>query len=247
MKKKLFVVSDLHGHCTLLKKELDDAGFDENNEDHLFVCCGDLFDRGKENRMVYDFVRKLKNKVLICGNHDQRLSEVLKEKRADIYDIYNGMETTLVEFFGPESVGEYGDIKLPKYCRMAGNLRKLVSGMANYFETENYVFVHGWLPTEPSVTPPQLLSDWRNADEKAWKSARFSEWMSLYRTPAMLKGKTIVCGHRPTRLAERVDTSRSPLDSSIFYGDGLIAIDAGTIRSGRVNLLVLEDEVGENL
>lgn len=79
--KRLFVVSDIHGHYTLMKKALDDAGFDENNDNHVFVSCGDLFDRGVENRKVYDFVRRLKRKVLICGNHDERLLTIMSEKR----------------------------------------------------------------------------------------------------------------------------------------------------------------------
>lgn len=241
-KKKLFVVSDIHGHGTLLKKVLDEAGFDDNNEDHLFVFCGDLFDRGRENRKVYDFVRKLKHKVLVRGNHDERLADALKQKCVDMYDLYNGMEVTLTEFFGPECVGPTGELHLPPRGKMAGKLCRLVEEMCDYYETAHYVFVHGWLPTQPNVCPPQLIEDWRNADERAWHAARFSKWLLLYGTDAMLPGKTIVCGHRPTRLANTVDPSRSPTDSSIFYGDGMIAIDAGTIRSGRVNLLVLEDE-----
>ena len=60
-----------------MKKALDDAGFDEKNDNHVFVSCGDLFDRGVENRKVYDFIRCLKRKVLICGNHDERLLTTL--------------------------------------------------------------------------------------------------------------------------------------------------------------------------
>jgi len=242
-KKKLFVVSDIHGHYTLLKQTLDEAGFDDSREDHLFVCCGDLFDRGYENRLVYDFIRRLKHKVLVRGNHDERLAEVLLEKRVNRYDLYNGMENTLDEFFGVASIGGYGELRLPPHGRMAGNLRRLVESMVDYYETQNYVFVHGWIPTKIGVSPPQPKENWRKADARAWHSARFSEWMTFLGTPAILPDKTIVCGHRPTRLAFQKDPHRSPADSSIFYGDGMIAIDAGTVRSGRVNLLLLEDEV----
>ena len=242
-KKKLFVVSDLHGHYALLKDILDQAGFDSDNKDHLFICCGDLFDRGTENRAVYDFVRKLKNKVLIKGNHDERLLEIIEQKRLTVYDIHNGIAPTLEEFFGQDSIGDYGDLLLPKHGKMASTIRKFISGMVDYYETENYVFVHGWLPTQSGVNPPILVEDWRNASAAEWKSSRFSEWTALYKTPAMLPGKTIICGHRPTRLAIKIDPSRSPADSSIFRGEGMIAIDAGTIRSGKMNLLVLEDNV----
>lgn len=239
--QRLFVVSDIHGHYTQLKEALDAAGFDEKNGAHLLICCGDLFDRGRENRRVYDYVRGLEHKVLVRGNHDQRLREILTQKRADVYDLYNGAEVTLEEFFGPGCVNEYGDLRLPKHGKMAGKLCRLIDGMADYFETKHYVFVHGWIPTLPGKK--EALADWRNADAVAWRSSRHLEWMSLYGSPAMLPDKTIVCGHRPTRLGCQVDPKRSPTDTGIFYGQGMIAIDAGTIRSGHVNVLVLEEEV----
>ena len=241
--KRLFVVSDIHGHYTLLKKALYDAGFDEKNEEHLFVCCGDLFDRGIENRKVYDFVRHLPRKVLICGNHDRRLAQILTTKQANVYDLYNGTDKTLEEFFGVDSIGGNGEIHLPKYEKMAGRLCRFIGEMADFYETEHYVFVHGWIPIEIEGKTPLILKNWRKADEEAWYHARFLEWQQLYGTPAMLTGKTIVCGHRPTRLGHMFDPSREPDDSTIFYGDGMIAIDAGTVRSGRVNVLVLDEEM----
>ena len=40
-RKKIFVVSDVHGHYTLLKEALEKAGFQNENKNHLLVCCGD--------------------------------------------------------------------------------------------------------------------------------------------------------------------------------------------------------------
>lgn len=245
--KKLFVMSDLHGHYTLAKEALDRAGFDEHNENHLFICCGDLFDRGRENRKVYDFVRGLEHKVLIRGNHDERLSDILIQGKANEYDVHNGTQVTFEEFFGVGSMGELGEIRIPSDDPLARELCLFVHGMRNYFETEHYVFVHGWLPTQQGVYPPQLVDNWREAGSADWRSARFSEWMSYFKSPATLTDKTVICGHRPTRLASRVDPARSPEDASAYYAPNMIALDAGTIRSGRVNLLVLEDHLLEEV
>ena len=241
--KRLFVVSDIHGHYMLMKKALDDAGFDENNDNHVFVSCGDLFDRGVENRKVYDFIRRLKRKVLICGNHDERLLTIMSEKRVQVSDLYNGTDITVEEFFGTDSIGAYGAISFPAYGKMTGNLRRFISSMFDYYETEHYVFVHGWIPIEIEGKTPLILENWRKADAEAWHHARFLEWQQLYGTSAMLAEKTIVCGHRPTRLGHMFDPLREPDDSTIFFGDGMIAIDAGTVRSGRVNVLVLDEEM----
>lgn len=240
---RLFVVSDIHGHYTLLKKALDAAGFDENNGNHLFICCGDLFDRGQENRKVYDYIRRLPRKILIKGNHDERLVENLTSREVTAIDMKNGKATTLAEFFGPNAVDDYGRLHLPKYGKMAGILRRFIGSMVDYYETEHYVFTHGWLPLEKGSNISVLRQDWRTADAASWRSARWLEWQYLYNTQAMLSGKTIVCGHRPCSYGWHFDPARKPTDAGIFYGDGMIAIDACTIRSGQVNVLVLEEEI----
>ena len=74
--KKIFVVSDVHGHCSLLNEALFNAGFDKDNEEHLLVCCGDYFDRGNENVEVLKFFERLKHKVLLRGNHEDLLMKV---------------------------------------------------------------------------------------------------------------------------------------------------------------------------
>jgi len=240
-KRWLFVVSDIHGHYTQMKRALDEAGFDKDDPRHLLVCCGDLFDRGRENREVYDYIRRLPNKVLVCGNHDERLAESLKQRRITPTDLSNGIETTLQSFFKTDIIGAYGELQLPKHGKMAGNLRRFVAGMRNYFETERYVFVHGWLPLGMEDGMYVVRDDWRTADAAAWRKARFLQWTHLYDSHAKLDGKTIVCGHRHARLAATIDPTREADDSSIYYGDGFVAIDAGTVRSGRVNVLVLEE------
>lgn len=243
MKKRLFVVSDIHGHYSQLKKALHDAGFDPENEAHLLICCGDLFDRGPENRKVYDYIRRLKHKILIRGNHDQRLLEVLERRRVDMYDMRNGTLETVEEFFGPSAVTNYGWLYLPKYGKMEGKLRRFIGSMVDYLETEHYVFTHGYLPLDPDSNVSRIRPDWRTADAQAWHYARFLEWNILYNTPARLPGKTIVCGHRTCRYGHFFDPQRQKEDYSIFYGDGVIAIDALTVRSGQVNVLVLEEEM----
>lgn len=248
-KKRIFAVSDVHGHCSLMKKALDEAGFEPENDQHLLIFCGDLFDRGRENREVYDFFRKLNNKVLIRGNHDDRLLNIIKNRRASFYDRYNGAENTLKEFFGenclvPIVEDELFELKLPKYGKMASNLRRMILSMIDYYETEHYIFVHGWLPTVTGEKGETLLCpDWRAADEAMWTRARTTEWLNFWGVNDMIPEKTIVCGHRPTRLAAKVDLSRSSADTSIYFGERMIALDAGTVRSGRVNILVIEDEL----
>lgn len=242
-KRRLFVVSDIHGHYTLLRKALKDAGFQEENCQHLLVCCGDVFDRGEENRKVFQYLNRLKNKVLIMGNHDERMVEMLHERKVTGIDLKNGKGKTFVEFFGPDCMRQQGQLTLPKDGKMAGHLLEFLGQMRDYYETEHYIFTHGWLPLEQGIHVSRVREDWREADSQAWHNARWEEWHVLYNAPSRVPGKTIVCGHRTCSYGSFFDPNRRRSDASIFYGDGVIAIDACTVISGQVNVLVLDEEI----
>ena len=63
---------------------------------------------------------------------------------------------------------------------------------------------------------------------------------SMSQDIALAPGKTVVCGHVPTLHAWKVDPNWEKDRADIFYGNGLIAIDAGTADTGQINVLVLE-------
>lgn len=182
-KKKIFAVSDVKGYFLPLITALCEAGFDENDPNHLFIGCGNLFGDEGDGGDVFRFVSKLENKILIRGNREEPVA-------LDSVD---------------------------------------------YFETAGYIFVSGWLPN------PQD-GKWRHASEKEWCAAREIWWYEFYGVNDVIPGKTLVCGNGPTRFAYAFDM-RELGDSGIYYGERMIAIDAGVASSGRVNVLVIEDEL----
>ncbi len=241
---KLFVVSDIHGHYTELMRALDRAGFDAKNEAHVFVSCGDLFDRGTENVAVYDFVRNLPRKILIKGNHEDILCEVLERGTLTNIETWNGMDRTVREMLGEDAVDENGCFDRTACAEKIDELIAFISSMVNYYEMGNYVFTHGWLPIVfdgLDYHHPRIDPSWRNASDEDWVVAHDLGWQQPYQGGVMLEGKTIVCGHRPSRFGSQFDSSREPDCSEPFYGEGVIAIDAGTVNSGRVNVIVMEE------
>ena len=54
--KTMFCLSDVHGFFDEMIKALDDAGFDKENNSHIFVHCGDLLDRGEKPLECLKFV-----------------------------------------------------------------------------------------------------------------------------------------------------------------------------------------------
>ncbi|MBQ8432382.1 MAG: metallophosphoesterase [Clostridia bacterium] len=243
MGKKLFVVSDVHGHYTELIKALHLAGFDGENGDHIFLSCGDLFDRGQENPLVYDFVKGLQHKILIRGNHEDMLCRILKRGSLAEHEIKNKTNITVEQLLGDGAADANGCFDTTAHSQKIREILAFVDSMINYYETESYVFTHGWLPIDIVGRRAYIREHWREASEAEWEEARWLEWQQLYAVGAVLAGKTIVCGHRPARLAGAFDPLREPDCSEPFYGDGMIAIDAGTVQSGRVNVLVIEDHM----
>lgn len=235
--RKLFVVSDVHGHYTLLKKALDAAGFDKDKEDHLLICCGDYFDRGNENAEVLRFFERLKHKVLLRGNHEDMLIKLLQTGKLQQHHYINGTICTLENFFGKHFIDPVDDtIDFSGKTRIVDRLCEFMEETVDYYETEHYVFVHGWLP-ENAGTPEAR----QTASRGAWEKARWTKWNEMYVGQRPLGDKTLICGHVPTFYANALDPSRGRNSFEIFYGNGIIAIDAGTADTKQVNVLVLID------
>lgn len=235
--KKLFVVSDVHGHYTLLKAALDRAGFDKDNENHLLISCGDYFDRGNENAEVLKFFERLPRKVLLRGNHEDLLIKLLQTGKLQRHHYINGTMATLNNFFGKYFIDPVDDsIDFSGKTRIVDRICEFIHETVDYYETDRYVFVHGWLPENADTEEKR-----KSASPQTWEKARWIKWTEKYDGSRPLADKTLICGHMPTFFAGSFDPSRDKNCSDIFYGNGMIAIDAGTADSQRVNVLVLED------
>lgn len=235
--RKLFVVSDIHGHCTLLKEALLNAGFDKNNDAHWLICCGDYFDRGVENAEVMSFFERLPRKVMLRGNHEDMLLKLLQTGKLLPHHYINGTISTLKSFFGKYFIDPADDtIDFSGKTRTVDRLCEFIEETVDYYETEHYVFVHGWLPENGETEGSR-----QSAGSAAWEKARWTKWTEKYTGQRPLADKTLICGHMPTFFANAFDPSRKENNAEIFYGNGMIAIDAGTYDSGQINVLILED------
>lgn len=123
--------------------------------------------------------------------------------------------------------------------------KEIIPAMLDYFETEHYVFTHGWIPSIPNRDKSySYISSWREADREQWNRARWFNGMDAAQTAD--ENKTIVCGHWHTsyghsKYEHKGTEFGEDADFSPYYGPGIIAIDACTAFSGKVNCLVIED------
>ena len=235
--KTIFAIADIHGFFGPMRQALGTAGYDPDNPDHRLVCCGDFFDRGPDNDKVLAFFLHVPHAVCIRGNHDQRLLDIMQQRYVQSYDYANGTVDTLHQLFGVDCVAHGGIFMTPADHPMYQRVAAFLQGTRYYYECEDCIFTHGWLPID-NANPRDihLLPDWRNAPEKAWRNAMWLEWQQLYATRAKPQGKTLVCGHRSASMAYWFDKTRSEHDYTTFAGEGVVALDACTVRSGIVNV-----------
>ena len=252
---KFFVVSDVHSFYTPLKKALDEKGFDPNNEDHWLVTLGDNFDRGSESEEVLHFLMKLERKILIRGNHEDLLEDCCMREFAYSHDNSNGTRKTIQDIGG---IG-YGR-PFDECCKITWNKTAAYRGLLrDYFETQNYIFVHGWIPCEvyyhgegkdqpwyQSYKTYEYKPDWRECNDVEWESARWINGIARAYEGIVEPNKTIVCGHWHCSAGHKLSGNcNDEFEYAIWepwYHDGCIAIDRCTAYTGEVNVLVLEDE-----
>lgn len=256
---KFFVVSDIHGYYDELIAALNEAGFDENNPEYYLVCCGDYIDRGPKPWEVIQYVYNLPRRILIRGNHEDLFEECCYRGFAYMHDVSNGTEKTIIEIAKHNPIG-YG--YFPEDCHYA--LKRTAAfrhSLVNYFETENYIFVHSWIPTRQIEVNPEKYThipmlaeefnpEWRDGNEVEWSDAR---WGNPFKQAEMglLPDKTVVFGHWHCSAGwaakENIPEFGEGSNFSPFYGDGYIAIDGCTAYTHKVNVVVLEDNFNTNL
>ena len=255
---KLFVTSDIHSHFKPFKESLDKAGFDPHNENHWLIVCGDVFDRGPDSVELLKFIMSLERKILVKGNHDILLDELCMRGFPYSHDKHNGTTRTVQDISGKQSAYDFHYA-----CEVAWNkLARYRELLVNYFETQNYIFVHSWIPTE--VTYDERASkpwhqigktysykeEWRTATEKEWEEAMWGNPFILASQDLNKTGKTIVFGHWHCSAGHRMlGNCNNEFEYAIWepcYFKNTIGIDRCTSHTGEVNVLVLEDDFLEN-
>lgn len=251
-----FVISDIHSFYNEMIQALNKAGYQKDNKNHILISCGDLLDRGPDAVKCLEFINSIpeSNKICIKGNHEYLLEDIFDKQDFSKYDYHNGTVDTVYQLSNSKNI-----FKAIEKCSNNPLLKQYLSSCIDYFETDNYIFVHGWIPCKQRGLDSNYFyyyDDWRNGN---WFNASwiccFDAWAQNVKVP----DKTIVAGHWHTSYGHskyhhfgnefedewiRVWNELYP-DSQIkntacfdiFKDDGIIAIDGCTAYSGKVNVL----------
>lgn len=239
---KYFVSSDIHGFYDEWMQSLKDKGFERNNPNHKIIICGDALDRGRQPKQIIDFILSNKDKViLIRGNHEDLMEEMILRNNSTATDLSNGTAYTIVDLYPEWQITEFDLSKIAKETR----LQEVLDLCVDYYETDHYVFVHGWIPIIENCY--LYDTDWRTARKERWQQARWTNPVEMYKYKIYEPNKTIVCGHWHCSALwhelypEQYEEFGEKANFEPFITDKMIALDACTAYSKKVNVVVIDD------
>lgn len=211
---RTIVIGDVHG-CYNELKELISA-LEENNEydkniDKI-VFLGDYIDRGKDSRLVIEFVRKLQkehnNVIALMGNHEDMLIDY-RDGLNHIW-LYNGYDTTKDSYEGFDEQFE-DDVNWMRSLPL-------------YHEDEHFVYVHAGIN-------PTIKMNKQDKNTLLWVREEF-----IYDERAY--DKTVIFGHTPTAnlngswMPVETFADHVGIDTGCVFGGALTAL---IIKDGEID------------
>lgn len=258
---KYYVVSDIHGYFYPFVTALKNKGFFEDKSPNKLIICGDLLDRGYETNEVCQFfvdLIKQDRVVLIRGNHEDLIEDLVDNLSDYIEDITSTHHYINCTYHTLMDLTQMNDDEI--YCNTKKAMLKAKNSIlfkqilpktVDYFETEKYIFVHGWIPCKRDsngrVITGELIENWReNSTAKDWYFARWINGMDACNLGGKVDGKTVVCGHKRASYGHYTYEKKGAekgkdADNTPYISDGIIALDGNTAFSGLVNCVVIED------
>lgn len=249
---KYYVTADPHGFFSIMRAQLNKAGFFSDKEPHKLIICGDCFDRGKEAVKMQNFILREMEKdeiILVRGNHEDLFCEFVGQDHGIAYNhhVHNGTFNTAAQLtkWVPE-MAFMQPMDFASAARKTPYYQEIIPAMVDYYETAHYVFVHGWIPSIANRDGTYSHDkNWREASPDEWRAARWYNGMDAWYT-APDNDKTIVCGHWDVcyghnRFEHQGGLRSEKPDFTPFQAPGIIALDACTVLSHKINVIIIED------
>lgn len=240
-----FVIADVHGFYDEMILALNAAGYNKNNPQHCLISLGDLLDRGPKPLECLQFVNNIpeNNKILIRGNHEDLIEDAIRRGEFLYYDYRNGTVQTAIDLTYEFRLSN--SFEILAQLENHEELQKYLHSCTDYYENNNSIFVHGWIPCEDvrykgSRIKFEYDPDWRFGN---WKKARWICGFDAWDSKVVEPNKTIWCGHWHTSYAH----SKYHMEGVEWYANGekaiftpfadvgIVGMDACTAYSGFVN------------
>ena len=235
---RYFITSDIHSYFNVLDKELKKQGF--NKDKDTLITLGDNFDRGKESWKMYRFLSKLPNVILVRGNHEDLLEELINRGYPLDHDFHNGTTQTIYD------IGKHYN-KTKDLC---------IYELIHIFKDTSF---YQWFKNTKWVDKVEfnnLVLTHATCPNKLFPSREDARWASPYYN--RVEDKILICGHRfawkgrdyknntrtlNVELEDLLDTEEGREElAKPFIDKDLIMIDACTPFTKKCNVLIYDDE-----
>lgn len=210
MNRRIFAVGDIHGCYDKLAKMMKTLPWNPNSDD-LLLFIGDYIDRGPKSRDVIELLVQLKKKggnfVFLKGNHERMLTDYYVHQKDQMLYVANG---------GAETIASYveGGIGRKAFVLPEDHLEFLLS-LQNYYETEDYIFVHAGLRDGVPV-------DEQSEEDLLWIREEFIysnfDW-----------DKRVIFGHTALE-TPFVTPGKIGIDTGAVYGNKLTAVELPAMK-----------------
>lgn len=210
-----FVLGDIHGEYEYLKEVLKKSGFDYGKD--LLIQIGDIVDRGPEPFKCMDELLKIKNLILIMGNHDAAFIQYTNEG-IDFLGSDNGTDVTI------DAWKKLNTQQKIEYQHEIFNKQKLY-----HITHDNIMFVHGGFDRWESLDDiPDSTFYWdRELITQAMSCKGKQKLKTLY------DFKKIFLGHTPTLYWGKF----LPI-----YAGGVWNVDTGSGKGGPLTIMDIDTE-----
>lgn len=256
---KHFVISDIHNCYDELMKALAKESFDFHAPDHKIVFLGDAFEKGKKPKETYIFLKEMLERdklIWVRGNHDIELVNALKNKTLNKTN--RSTAIALAQVFNPDITADENDAIVCDTLSDNGFDSFITDNSRDYFELNNYIFVHGFIP----LNKRKYDEGWRTYPSEKWSSARKTGAVRVILTEHIIvPEKTVVCGHVGAYIGHVIDNNpgikpNSPEFKKIvskitrekpheyyetYIGKSVIGLDANAYDTGFMNCIVIEE------
>jgi serine/threonine protein phosphatase 1 len=200
--KQYIAIGDIHGNIALLRQLIEESiKFDA--EKHILVFLGDYLDRGADSAAVIEYLMDLKTRfpesvIILKGNHELMAYQYLTGVNKWVSWQKNGGDKTVQSFDRVMSV-----------CKAV--LIPFIEAMPSYFETKDFIFVHGGIVgnKKPEHCTEYSLLWEREIQDYTGK-------------------KTLVVGHSPVNEVTVLSNRVIQVDTGAYFSGKLSAYNTAT-------------------
>lgn len=200
-----YAIGDIHGQFFKLEKLMEKLVV---KEDDIIVFLGDYIDRGVMIYETIEYLLKLNkqyNCVFLKGNHEVMLIDYLSGIDEQMF-VANGGDRTIKSYnqhgWDISRQIDYTKRSLPE-CH-----EDFFLDLKPYYEVDDYIFVHaGIFPGTPLENTPDDILYWDRSF--VYNSYRYV-------------GKTVVCGHSPSKVVTNEKNAICIDTGACFYNMGYL-------------------------